>query len=149
MSKNFGVDFREDVVIDKYRLNDECEVQPAMYYFYSSKLAEARAEQEGAKNKLDYVLGSRELAIRSNPPDGIKITEAVITACLATDTEVLAAKEALATANAAVTAMYSAVNALEQRKSMLDNLTRLQISSSYQSTDNVGDDIRAGMNKRG
>jgi hypothetical protein len=149
VSKVFGIDFKDDVEINKLHLDGECEVQAAMYYHYSSQLSDARAEQDRAKMQMEYTLGKREIAIRSNPPDGIKVTEAVISALVASDTEVNTVKEAYAVATKTVSALYSAVNALEQRKSMLDNLVKLQVSSYYQGTSDTGDDIRAGLNRRG
>jgi hypothetical protein len=147
MGKTFGVDFREDVELNKMRLDSECEIQPAMYYHYSSLLSDAKSIQDTAKLKMDYVLGAREMALRTNPPEGIKITEGTVAAMLATDTEVNKAKEEYALATKEVSALYSAVNALEQRKSMLDNLTKLQVSTYYQTTENTGNDIRTSLNK--
>lgn len=149
MGKIFGNDFSEDVEINQTRLDEECRIQAAMYYHYGELLAEARGEQDRAETNLKYVLGAREIAIRANPPSDIKITEAVVTAFISTDSEVVAAREALDNARRKVYTLYAAVNSLEQRKSMLDNLVRKDISASYNSGDNLGNDFRAHMNNRG
>jgi hypothetical protein len=88
MAKTFGEDFSKDIRINRFKLDEECEIQPALYHFYAEEYAQARAVRDAQKDKLDLVLGTRETYLRRNPPEDIKITESVIAALLVQDTEV-------------------------------------------------------------
>lgn len=144
--KNFGLDFAEDSVIDKMKLDVECEVLPAKYYFYASALAEAKAEQDTAKDNLTATQARRDLFYRMNPPDGLKATEAVFTSLVDDDREVQAAQDALRVATAKVGALYASVNTMELQKDMLGALVKLSISQYYASGE-VSDESRSRLNK--
>lgn len=145
--KNFGIDFEEDVAINKMALDVECESQAAVYYYYAGALAEAKAEQDTAKDDLTATQARRDLFYRMNPPDGLKATEAVFTSLVADDREVQAAQDTLRVATAKVGALYATVNAMEQRKDMLGNLVKMSISQYYASGE-VPDDTRSRLNNK-
>lgn len=151
MSKTYGEDFRKDVEINRLKLEEECEVQPSMYYFYGEKLAEARANRDKAKDRCDLVLGQRETYIRRNPPDDMKITEAVVTALLIQDSEVQDAKGVLQKAQAELDMLYAASAAMDQRSKSLDNLVTLWTKEYYNNrnkTDESSDELRGKLNSR-
>ena len=148
MSKLVTGDPEKDIEVDKLHLDDECEAQASMYFLYAGNLALARGEADQAKNKLKAVEAERELYYRRSPPDGVKITEAVITALVNDDGAVKGARDVLQQKEAEVNALWAVVGAMDNRKSMLDNLTKLQVSSYYSSTSDASvKDARDRLNK--
>ena len=151
MSKTFGEDFRKDVEIDRLKLEEECEVQPSMYYFYAEKLADARKARDKAKDRHDLVLGQRETYIRRNPPEDMKITEGVISALLVQDTEVQTVKEELRLAQAELDLLYAASSSMDQRSKSLDNLVTLWTKEYYNNknkADEGSEALRGNLNRR-
>lgn len=150
MTKTIGEDFAEDVKINRMKMEEECAFQPEVYYYYSSQLADARAGKDAAKDRLDLILGQREIAIRRNPPDDMKVTESVITALVIQDTEVQSAKEDYRKACEKTDILYAAVAALDHRKSQLDNLVQLWTKNYYSGIkDDASVDMRERLNKKG
>jgi len=151
MSKTFGENFADDVRINRMKLDEECEIQPSLYHFYAEEYAIARSFRDAAKDKLDFVLGEREIYIRRNPPDDIKTTEAVYTALLVQDSDVLAAKDEYRNHMAKVDVLYAAVTSLDHRRSELDNLVTIWTKDYYNGTqkDITGTAIRGKLNNKG
>ena len=150
MAKTFGEDFSKDIRINRLKLDEECEIQPALYHFYAEEYAQARAVRDAQKDKLDLVLGTRETYLRRNPPEDIKITESVIAALLVQDTEVQTAKEEFRKAQAKVDILYAGTSALDHRKAELDNLVTIWTKDYYNSKQNAeadGDAVRGKLNK--
>lgn len=151
MSKTFGADFTKDVTINRFKLEEECEAQPSVYYFYAEAYAVARSKRDAAKDKLDLVLGQREIHIRRNPPDDMKVTESVVSALLVQDTGVLTAKEAYRLAQSEVDMLYAATSSLEHRKAELDNLVSMWTKEYYSGVkkDDASASMRTALNKKG
>ena len=76
---------------------------------------------------------------RHNPPEGLKATEAVFSSALDNDTEVQTAKEALTKAQATVNTLTAAVSALGKKGDRLRDLTSLNNSKYFNTTNNTGD----------
>ena len=131
--KTYGEDFQKDLSIDKMRLDDECEVQSSMYYHWAKELAAAKEEQNTAEDTLKALIAQKSLFYRRNPPTDIKTTEAVYEALIADDRDVLVAREDVTRTTHAVDTIWAMINALDNRKGMLDNLVKLQISAYYNS----------------
>lgn len=148
--KTFGDDFKQDVAIDRFKLEEECETQPSIYGYYASQFAEAKSDAERAKSRYDLVLAEKDLSIRRNPPMDVKLTEASISALVTESSDVQLAKEAVLVANAKVNNLEAAIFALNQKKSQLDNLVQLWIKDYYNkkqvTTDDVADAIYARHN---
>lgn len=150
MSVTFGEDFSKDIRINRFKLDEDCEIQPALYHFYATEHAVARSERDAAKDKLDLVLGQRETAIRRNPPEDMKITEGVISALLIQDTAVQESKEAFRIAQSKVDILYASTSALEHRRAELDNLVSMWSKDYYNGKKDDGADvIRGSLNKKG
>jgi len=151
VAKVYGEDCAADIRINRFKLDEECESHASAYYYYAEQYAEARKERDAAKDKLDLVLGQRETHIRRNPPDDMKVTEAVVTALLAQDTDVLAAREALRIAQGKVDVLYAATSAFEHRRSQLDNLVYIWSKEYYSNGGNNqradSDSLRSKLNK--
>lgn len=141
MTKQFGVDIKEDVKIDKMHLDVENEWYPAKYQFYSDALAKAKTELDEAKDNLEATEARRELFWRRNPPDDIKITDATIKALIGDDTEVNDAKEAVRVAQETVNTLYSAVNSMDKVGTSIDNLVKLSMSKYYQPSSGAVDTV--------
>lgn len=149
MARVFGENFAEDVRINRFKLDEECEIHPSAYLYYAEQYAEARKKRDAAKDRLDYVLGMRETHIRRNPPDDMKITESVVTALLAQDSEVLTAKDEYRLAQGEVDTLYAAVSAFDHRRSQLDNLVSIWSKEYYSGNrqDSGSDNLRGKLNK--
>lgn len=132
MSKTIsGTDFEADVRINRFKLDEECEIQPALYSFYSTQQVEAKAEYDSAKANLELVQAQRELHYRRNPPDDVKITDATTKALVTADTEVQKAQERLSIASKALNVLNGALASLDQRRSALNNLVELFTKDYY------------------
>jgi len=129
--KNVGVSIEDDLVVDKMHLDDECEVFATKYYIYAQQYSTARGELDAAKDRLKSKEAERDLYWRRNCPTDLKATEATYSALLNDDGEVTSAREALQIAQHAVDTLWGIMSSLDNQKSMLDNLVKLQISSYY------------------
>jgi len=141
MEKRFGENFEDDVKINKLNLDDECEIQSEMYYYYARLLGEKKTER-------DQVRAKTELAIRLNPEKhiavGAKLTEGYIEAIIKGD-------DALSALDQEVRLLEAAVDALEHRRSELKNLVDLFLSKYYSAPDATSDgsrDQRKKLNNR-
>lgn len=131
MPKTIGVDFAKDVQINRFKLDEENEIQPALYNLYASQQAEAKAARDTTKDKYELVRSQRELYYRRNPPEDLKVTESVISSLTDSDTEVQEAKKELQKATEAVYALDAALGALDNRRSALNNLVELFVKDYY------------------
>lgn len=149
MGITFGEDFTQDVKINRFKLAEECEVQPSVYAFYAEEYAKARADRDAEKDKLDLILGQREMYLRRNPPEDVKVTESVVNALLIQDTEVQDAKERFRKAQAKVDILYASTASLEHRKAMLDNLVSIWNKEYYSNIrEDAGNTVRDSLNKK-
>ena len=129
--KPYGENFKDDVALNRFQLDVESEKQPSLMQHYAELLAEAKALRDEAKNKLDFVIASRDLYYRANPMEGIKPTEVSIASMVTTDDDVVHAKNREQQARERVYFLESAVATIEDRKSELRNLTSLWIGGYY------------------
>jgi hypothetical protein len=136
--RTIGEDLQADVQINKLALDTECEVQATLYAVYGEQFADAKSKKDAEKDRLDLILAQRELKLRANPPEGMKVTESVIDALVKSDTEVLEQKEAYRVACSDVYHLETAMGAIDHKKSQLNNLVQLQISAYY-SAKSAGD----------
>ena len=128
----FGEDFKKDAEIDRFKLDEENEIQPPMYAYYAEELSELKSEKDSLWDKLQVLLAQKDLSYRRNPPEDLKITESVIKSLVDSDTDVINNREQLRRVEAKLGLMYAAINSFDQRKSALDNLTKLHLQKYYQ-----------------
>lgn len=126
--------FSDDIKINKYRLEDECEHQASIYYYWAKQLADAKNTLNEKEDYLKLVSAQKELEIRKNweteyQPTNGKQTEGGIKSVL--ESLLVSAKEAVRIAQADVNALYAAVSAMEHRKDELNNLRALLIGGFY------------------
>jgi hypothetical protein len=154
MSKKIGIDFEEDISINKYNLHEECEIHPSLYHYYSEKLNEAKDCYNTCSDQLRYLIGKKEIKFRKNPPDDIKVTEASIKALLLEDEDIQKKEDELRDWKKKMNTYDSALTSIEHRKSMLNNLVKLYGSGYFSlpdthikknREDQLQDDIRADI----
>ena len=133
MKKDDDPDIENDLKINKFKLDVECEQHAGLYYSYAKQLADAKAEADSAKDRLSLTIADRDAFIRSNWDDEIngKLTEKSVASAVDKDEQVLHSKEDLGKAQKQVYIFDAAVRAFDHRKSMLDNLVTLLVKGFY------------------
>lgn len=124
-------DLNEDVKINRFKLEEECDSHPSIYKYYS----ELEAEQASKINKLnvmlDFISAETELELRKNPPEGMKVTESTIKAMLETNKKISDLKLQIVNETGVHLHLKSAVKCLEHKKSELNNLVTLYQSQYF------------------
>jgi hypothetical protein len=124
--------FSDDIKINKFRLEIECEKHSASYYHWANRLAEAKSKLNEDDDYLKLISAQRELSIRNNWLDSYgKQTEGAIKAVLETDETIIKAKKTLSDSQRDVNHLIAAVSAMDHRKSELDNLVTLLVKGFY------------------
>ena len=123
--KTFGLDYKEDVALDRFKLEEESEALSSIYAYYASQQAEAHIEADKAKKELDRVKATKELYLRRNPPMDVKLTEGTVSALVQEASEVVEAENNLLIANEKLYNLDSAIYSLNQKKSGLEYLVNL------------------------
>lgn len=119
--------FKEDVTIDPRALDVEWLEQPKLMLYYSQLLAQARKETDLAKENLDVTKARIDADVRRNPgkyTDG-KLTETATVNLVTASDEVREAEREFIDAKENQAILQAAVNAIEAKKSALENLVRL------------------------
>lgn len=121
--------------IDEHILDKEWVRQPALYFKWAQKLADARKRLDDSKVALTLVAAELSQAIRENPDQyGIaKITEAAVTTAIPAQEEHQSAVRRINKAKHTVDVLDAVVTALEHRKRALEKLVDLY-GQSYFST---------------
>ncbi len=113
--------------IDPLALDKEWLGQPALYFEYAEKLADARRKSDEAKSNLDLVYSELSAKIRSTPDRfGVdKVTESAVSDKIKETGEYRGAQKVLNDAKYKVDIMQAAVTALDHRKRALTMLVEL------------------------
>jgi len=146
--------FEEDIKINRFKLDEDCEIQPVLYNYWSDKLTEAKGNRDKLKNEVSLTYAQTEIETRKNPPGG-KVTEGLIRAAVDTNPKIVELEEKLRVSQKEVYTYEAAVEALGHRKSMLDNLVKLYGSNYFSkpegrkdsNSDNYSQDMRGRLNK--
>lgn len=129
-SKEF--DFEKDLSINKFRLDEECLSHSSIYFKYAEACQEAKSEVSRADDNLKLVMAEKNLELRNYYAEkGVKTTEALITADLEKSEEVQKAKAELREAQEIYGKLSVAVQAMDSRRSSLDNLVKLYVAGYY------------------
>jgi hypothetical protein len=120
--------FKNDIEINPDALDCEWIKQAATFGEYCMEQAGARAKLDAIKERLDVKVAGLGLKIRANPATfGLdKVTESSVGAVILLDAECAKLREEVAVAQYELKVMGAAVRALDQKKSALENLVRLQ-----------------------
>lgn len=150
----FGEDFKHDVKINKFKLEEECERQPSLYYYYSELLAEAKSDKDKAASKFSLITSEVDISVRNDPDSPKKLTEALIKSIVTVDLKVVKAQKEYDDAKRKVYTLEVAVNSIEHRKSMLNNLVQLYCKNyysqpgNYDSNDQAQQEVRMNLGSR-
>ena len=157
MTENFekkleSIDFENDVSINKFRLDEECITQPALYLRYGELAMEAKTEVSNADDKLKLIIAEKNLAIRQRYiNNAVKYTEGVIESEVNRDPEVLEARKALRESQETLARLQVAVSAMETKRAELDNLVKLYVAGYFAAGETaekvVKNEIRKSLNK--
>lgn len=157
--ENSEDDFQKDLSINKYKLDEECISHASRYAYYAEACAIAKTSVSEAKDKLELVEAERYEVIRADLENkSIKTTIPMLDRALITDEEVQKAKAELRDAETTLARLQVAVNAMDARRSELDNLVKLYVAGYYSVADgagvrksineNVASDIRRNLSKK-
>lgn len=113
--------------IDEHALDKEWIKQPALYYKYAKKLADARLEQQEAQNDLEAEKADLDRMIREDPDeyDLPKITEAGVAATIIAQSEYKDALKAVQRKQHEVATLQAAVTAFDHKRKALEKLVDL------------------------
>ena len=145
--------FESDIIINKYKLDDECQKHPGIYYYYSEELAKLKSRLDHEKEKLSFMESELELSIRKDPPNSIKVTEQTIKAYINSDTNLKKQREEVNNIKKQIYHYETAVKVLEHKKIMIKNLVELFISRYYSEpkedneSNNINNQIRKNLRR--
>ncbi len=147
---DIGKDFEEDVKIDKHNLAEAAEEQPSLYQYYLEQAGELRKERDKQKDKVAFLEAEKDIEIRRDPPDGLKMTEAVVKNLVATDSGIEGEREELRRIQSELVSLEAATSALEHRNAQIKVLKDLWIAGYYSDPDQKGsmDAGRAALNRK-
>lgn len=130
--ENSEFDFEKDLSINKFRLDEECLSHSSLYFKYAEAQQRAKSEVSKADDNLKLTLAERELFIRNSFAEkGLKATEGLIASNVEKDEFVLEAKRKLRKVQDIFNKLSVAVQAMDTRRSELDNLVKLYCSGYY------------------
>ena len=130
--------YTDDVKIDKYLLEEEWENQPALYEKWSMLYAEAVDEKNTMNRKLDVHRAQVEFDIRQNPKKygfNNKPTVGEVNAMVSIDEEVQKLTRILNKKTKQVNILNGVKEALNHKKSALENLVKLFLAGYYTKPD--------------
>ena len=126
------LNFKEELKINKYKLDEECLTHASRYAFYAEACADAKTNVTKAKDNLELVTSEANIRIRKEKAEsGEKVTESLISSYLVMDKEVQKAKSELREAEEIYARLSVAVSAMETRRSELDNLVKLYCAGYF------------------
>jgi len=136
---DIGLDFQEDLAIDKNRLDEELMRQAAKMAVYNRFHAQEQYNRDRVKQNLDLVKANLDSIFRAELTAAqVKFTEAVIDGKVKTSPAYLEAQGAFQKAEYKVNVLFGGVLAMNARKGMLESLVRLVISDWYSEPRVVG-----------
>ena len=124
--------YKKDMVIDRFLLDEEWEHLPQLLYDYGVEAANAVYNKLTAKATLETVRAQCATAYRADfSGRGVRFTEAVIQEHVQTDSKVLAAQERAYVAEQEHALVQAALTALLTKRSALEQLVKLFLASYY------------------
>ena len=125
--------YANDISIDKYVLDEEWLKQPTIFMKWVDNYAQAVLERDRIKDRLDVVRAEIDGEIRTNPPEGGKLTEAAISNIIVQSQRYRTIMDGLIKANYDVNVLSGVKESLNHKKSALENLTKLFLAGYYTS----------------
>lgn len=130
-------DLEQDLQLDRSNLTDELEKQASMCYYWNSEAADAVRSRDQAISRRDVKAADLEMDIRKQwssgkTEEGVKVTEGIIKAYLASHADTQAATKEVIEAEHRLKMLNGAVRAIDHKKSEIDNATRLWLAGYWQ-----------------
>lgn len=125
--------FDEEIKINKYKLEEECEKQASIYLYWATKNADAKSDLNDASDSLKLILSQVDMETREKW-DVVtmgKQTEGSIKASVENNQKVVDAKKRVSDLQREVNTLSAVVSAFEHRKDELKNLTSLLVGGFY------------------
>jgi hypothetical protein len=121
------MNFENDIKIDETALDVECLEQPRLMMQYGQLVAEKEKELAKTKTNMEVVKADLDRDIRSDPAayEIQKITETVVAGVIVLSPEYKEAEERVREATYEWKVAKAAVEAIQQKKDMLEALIRL------------------------
>jgi hypothetical protein len=133
--------------VDRRALDEQWESQPALFLEYAEKLAEVNAEVDRLKDGVEVVRAQLDSRVRKELAASVaKVTEAMVTAAIASDKDMIETLKILREAQKDAAILKAEVQALDQRRSALENLVRLH-GQEYYAVPTTTPEDRAQYNK--
>lgn len=131
--------------IDRDRLDVAWLNQPALYFDYAIKLADARREHDEAKATLDVVKAELDMKIRTAPEryNVAKVTETAVAAAILQHRSYQTALEEVGEAKHTMDVYAATTAALEHRKAALQALVQLHGQNYFAKPTGKPEDIQA------
>ncbi len=122
-----SLEYESDIRIDQDALDIEWLEQPSLVFRYSKNLAERKRIVEKLKTEIDLIKADLDKEIRLNPEafEIIKLTETTISNTVLQQKEYKNIYRGYIDARYELNIAQAAVDAVEHRKSALENLVRL------------------------
>jgi hypothetical protein len=125
-----GIEIPDDLgFVDKHRLDEQWSRHSKLYMTFALAMEEARYEHAKAKAELEVIEARAELFVRQNPTKflkgDMKMTEAVVSALVASNEKVVAHKERINLLRYDQGVLEGACRTLEQTKAALENMVIL------------------------
>ena len=141
--------YEDDMRIDEDALDVELLEQSSLMVKYSRLLAEAKQDRDISKEALELKKAEINLDVRDHPQNYSleKVTDKAVEACILQSDEYQEAIKVLNEANFEVNVLQGVVNAIEHRKSALENLVKLYIQG-YFAGPSIPHDLTAEREKR-
>ena len=147
--ENEEFDFEKDLSINKFRLDEECLSHSSLYFKYAEAQQEAKTNVSRAKNNLELVEAERYEEIRiEKEKAGIKTTIPMLEKALVCDEVVIKAKRKLIEAESIYGKLTVAVQAMDSRRSELDNLTKLYCAGYFSLPNSNNSGLRMSANEQ-
>jgi len=137
-----SLNFKKDISIDPSALDTEWIRQPALIFSYSEETAKAKKELDLLRERVDVCRAELSKKIRTEPESfGItKLTESVVESTVILQPEYQELMQKFIEKKFDVEVLSSAVKALDQKKSALENLVKL-LSLSYFSSPKANSEL--------
>ena len=119
--------YEQEMHIDEDALDVELLEQPSLMARYSYKLAEAKRDRDIAKEKLELIKAEINLDIRDNPNkyNLEKATDNAVNAAILMEADYKDAQVDVHQAQFEVDVLQGVINAIDHRKSALEQLVKL------------------------
>jgi hypothetical protein len=124
--------YKEDIILNKYKLDDACEKQSSLHLQYSSELADKKNELNNLKNTRKIIRAKVDQFIRSEfAKSGAKTTDAATASMIEIHKDVIEIETQISNIQYEVDIMDGVVESFKQRKSMINDLVQLHLSGFF------------------